>query len=81
MKGKIRMQINFKSSCLRDAEYTNGDLTVRFHHGHNYTYPDVPLSVVTALKNAESVGQFYNSYIKNLAYKKPDNDNWPPEAE
>lgn len=49
----------------------NAVLQVQLHSGGTYRYYDVPESLYTELKDAESKGKFLHEYIKyNYRYQK-----------
>lgn len=52
------------TSCDYDDE--NNVLTVEFTRGKSYQYADVPKSVYEDLKDAESPGKYFQSYIRNV---------------
>lgn len=55
---------NSIASCDYDDE--NNVLTVEFVRGKSYQYADVPKSVYEDLKDAESPGKYFQSYIRNV---------------
>ena len=54
------------SSFIKAFDYHSETKTLRleFENGSIYNYHDVPDSVYQALKSAPSIGQYYNSFIK-----------------
>jgi lysyl-tRNA synthetase class 2 len=54
------------SSFIKAFDYHSETKTLRleFDNGSIYNYHDVPDSVYQALKSAPSIGQYYNSFIK-----------------
>jgi hypothetical protein len=61
------MKQNFQSKSLKSAEYTAASkvLEVEFHAGNVYQYHDVPPEVVEEFFRSESVGNFFNQFIKD----------------
>lgn len=55
---------NSIQSCDYDDE--NQVLTITFVRGKSYKYADVPKPVYEDLKDAESPGRYFQSYIKNV---------------
>ena len=57
---------SLSSSMLVRATYDpdTGTLYLQFASGQTYTYDDVPVSVYTALLEADSPGQYYHANIK-----------------
>lgn len=58
------------SSNIAAVGYDNelNELSIRFHNGRTYTYEGVPAEVHTDLLDAASMGQHFNTHIKD-AYK------------
>lgn len=58
------------SSSLLSCDYDDNKqiLSVTFVRGKEYQYADVPKPVYEDLKDAESPGKYFQSYIRN-AYK------------
>jgi hypothetical protein len=54
------------SSNLSRIRYDEGSntLEIEFQGGRVYQYFDVPLQVFEGLRNADSHGQYFNTYIK-----------------
>jgi hypothetical protein len=46
------------------AEGLIGTLTITFHSGKSYDYPNVPLPVYLAFEAADSKGEFYRENFK-----------------
>jgi hypothetical protein len=61
------MQMTFQSKTLKSAEYTAGSrvLEVEFHSGNVYQYHDVPPEIAEEFFRSESVGGFFNQFIKD----------------
>lgn len=57
--------VTLKSSALKSASHTGSTLTVEHTDGSTYDYRDVPADVLDALAEAQSVGRFYNSSVRN----------------
>lgn len=53
-----------QSSNIRAVGWGDGTLFVAFHHGGVYRYSDVPESIYDSLRNAPSVGKYFNQEIK-----------------
>lgn len=53
------------SSNLKAIEYDGADLFVTFHSGARWCYEGVPETVVNDLLNAESIGRFFLTGIKD----------------
>lgn len=58
--------IPVKSSAIQAVAYDVEDktLTVRFKQGAEYDYYDVPKEKFEGLLKAESVGKYFNKYIR-----------------
>lgn len=54
-----------ESTVVKEFGYLNGNLFIRFHDGSLYQYSDVPETMVMQIMQAESVGTFFNTHIKN----------------
>lgn len=56
------------SSSIQSCDYDDDNqiLTVTFVRGKSYQYEDVPKSIYEDLKDAESPGKYFQSYIKNV---------------
>lgn len=56
------------SSSIQSCDYDdeNKILTVTFVRGKSYQYADVPRPVYEDLKDAESPGRYFQSYVKNV---------------
>lgn len=56
------------SNSIASCDYNdeNNVLTVEFARGKSYQYADVPKSVYEDLKDAESPGKYFQSYIRNV---------------
>jgi len=52
------------SSAIRAVGYDGYTLTVEFHSGRIYDHPGVPYSIYVGFMNAESMGAYYNRYIR-----------------
>lgn len=57
---------NSSSIAACDYDDENNVLTVEFVRGKSYQYADVPYSVYEDLKDAESPGKYFQSYIRNV---------------
>lgn len=57
---------NVKSSAIQKISYNTDSkiLSVTFQQGATYDYPSVPELEFHNLINAESVGKYFNKYIK-----------------
>lgn len=53
------------SSNINAIAWHDGDLLIRFHHGGEYRYKDVPLPLFEQMKSSASVGKFFHSQIKD----------------
>ena len=60
------MRFPLQSSTISEAVYHPGSLILEvcFHSGHVYRYTGVPKHTVDDFIGAESVGKFYNRWIK-----------------
>lgn len=60
------MRFPLKSSTICEAVYHPGSLILEvcFHSGHVYRYTGVPKHTVDQFIDADSVGRFYNRWIK-----------------
>lgn len=57
--------ISVSSSAIRAVGYDGGTLAVQFHTSDTiYTHPGVPYDVYVQFMHAESMGAFYNRYIR-----------------
>lgn len=64
---KIRQEI-YGSSAIQAFEYdsTTKVLTILFVRGNvSYEYPGIPEEVIKNWLQAESMGKYFNKYIKN----------------
>jgi hypothetical protein len=52
------------SSAIAAVGYDNGMLAVAFHNSGTYYHPGVPYSVFLGLLSADSIGSYYNHYIR-----------------
>lgn len=71
MKKILYASVN--SSNLKEVNYDalTQKLRVRFHNGSEYCYHKVPQKVYTGLIRAESVGTYFNNYIRTIySYEK-----------
>lgn len=72
IEGKLIIN-EIESSNLKKTIYDVGDkkLTVTFNNGMEYEYEDVPHSMYTKFRMAESQGSFFNKEIgRKYKYKK-----------
>ena len=55
------------SSCIAEVGYdsTNHILAVRFHRHQEYRYLNVPEQTYQALLTASSIGQYFNTEVRN----------------
>lgn len=53
------------SSNIRSVGWEGGTLRVRFNNGRTYEYSNVSEGLFENLKAADSVGQYFNAYVKN----------------
>lgn len=53
-----------ESSSIDSVGYEDGVLEVRFNNGGLYRYFDVPPEVCLELLKAESIGGFFNRYVR-----------------
>jgi hypothetical protein len=57
--------IPVNSSSIREVGYDGYHLFVRFHTSDTiYTHPGVPYSLYLGLMQADSMGAFYNRFIR-----------------
>jgi hypothetical protein len=56
--------IRVNSSAIRTVGYDGYTLTVEFHTGRIYDHPGVPYSIYVEFMNAQSMGAYYNRYIR-----------------
>ena len=75
------MQNTFVSSSnLERVGYKYGKLFVQFKSGVSYMYDNVDFSVYHAMTAAESVGKFFNAFVrKSYPYQKLDYDPFAKE--
>ena len=72
ISGKM-IDVQIKSSSLKSASYDclKSDMYVTFVNGTTYKYSEVPMSVFTKFRMAESQGKYFNKTISpNYLYKK-----------
>lgn len=67
MNDNVKM-FNLNSSSIAACGYDAKTkvLTVEFARGKTYRYADVPQAVFEDLKDAESPGKYFQSYVKNV---------------
>jgi hypothetical protein len=53
------------SSHIREANWNDGVLTVRFASGPIYEFYDVPPGLLPEWESAPSAGKFFNTEVKN----------------
>lgn len=62
--------VNLESSNLKSVTFDDTkkiqDIKIMFNSGSIYTYKSVPITIIENLIHAESVGKFFNSFIKNI---------------
>lgn len=59
------------SAHIEAVKYEDGNLTVKFKSGTIYTYNDVPEEMFGKLLQADSIGNYFNSKIRNnFSYSK-----------
>ena len=65
----MKVACKFMSSVIEAITYdiATRELIVHFADGNEYTYPDVPLLLITTWMEAESHGQFFNQHIRPLS--------------
>lgn len=56
--------IEVDSSAIRAIGYHAGTMTVLFHSGRDYDFPDFPYAVFLEFLNAPSKGEYFNHYIR-----------------
>jgi len=54
------------SSMIARVAWIDNTLTVSFKNNRQYVYVDVPFSTYMEMKQADSVGGYYNSKIKGI---------------
>ena len=66
----FRIEVN--SSAIKSIAYEKNEqiLTVEFTSGGNYDYPNVPLSIVQGMLEADSIGRYFNQNIKPYGIKE-----------
>ena len=53
------------SSVISTVKYENGILSVKFKSGSIYVYASVPENVADEFMNADSLGCYFNQFIKD----------------
>jgi hypothetical protein len=56
--------IEVNSSAIAAIGYQNGILAVTFHNSGTYYHSAVPYSVYAGLMQADSIGAYYNRFIR-----------------
>lgn len=64
-----------RSSFVRSIAYENGVLEVALASGRTFRYNGITPEVFAEMQQAESVGKFYNSRIKNSYPVHTDEDD------
>jgi hypothetical protein len=54
-----------ESSAILAIGYDDNTLRIVFNSGRDYLYHDVPQDVFTDLVLAESIGRYFNTYIRD----------------
>ena len=69
MKNVKKETIKVSSEAIKKASYERSKkiLTIKFHNGSIYYYPDIEQFVFEGLKMADSVGKFLNKYIIHVS--------------
>jgi hypothetical protein len=67
MKNVKKETIKVNSEAIKKASYERSKkiLSVKFHNGKVYYYPNIEPFIFEGLKTAKSVGKFLNKYIIN----------------
>ena len=67
MKNVKKETIKVSSQAIKKASYERSKkiLSVKFHNGDIYYYPNIEPFIFEGLKTAKSVGEFLNKYIIN----------------
>jgi len=65
MKNVKKETIKVKSEAIKKAKYhyRKKILSVKFHNGDIYYYPEIEPFIFEGLKASDSVGKFLNKYI------------------
>lgn len=62
-----------KSSTIAAVDHDGKRMTVQFHNGGIYDYPDVPKQLydrmVSAHDGGESIGKFFHANVKTAGFK------------
>lgn len=66
--------VSVKSSNIAEVEFHElkdgiGEMDIKFHTGKIYRYENVPQGIYEKMINAESVGKFFDQYVKKAGYK------------
>jgi hypothetical protein len=56
--------IPVNSSAIAAIGYDGYTLTVEFHTGRIYDHPGVPYQIYVEFMNAQSMGAYYNQFIR-----------------
>jgi hypothetical protein len=54
-----------QSRAIQAIGYDDNTLRIVFSSGRDYLYHDVPQDVLTDLELAESIGRYFNTYIRD----------------
>lgn len=67
----MKYECQFNSTMLQSASYDDAtqELTVVFSNGKSYTYEEVIINTYMDLRDAVSVGRYFNSVKNNLKAK------------
>jgi hypothetical protein len=65
MKNIKKETIKVTSTAIKKASYERSKkiLTIKFHNGNIYYYPEIEPFIFEGLKESDSVGKFLNKYI------------------
>jgi hypothetical protein len=53
------------SSVIKSVDYKRRTMLIEFNSGNKYKYKGIPRNLFDAFKNAPSIGQYFNRYIKD----------------
>ena len=64
----VRQAVQSSSIASVGYDPVSRTLEVEFHNGHVYRYDDVPPDIADGLRQATSLGTYFNEVIKKAGY-------------
>ena len=62
---KEALAYKMDSSVIKEVSYRRRTMTIIFNSGARYKYKAIPRNLFDAFRNAPSIGQYFNRYIKD----------------